>query len=173
MFNINDTILYGTEGICKITEITSKKFGNKSMEYYVLKPMYNNSNSTVYVPTSNSKLIDKMRPISSPEEINTIINNISNEDCIWISDENTRKNKYTEIISKGNQKILMILIKTLYLHQEDQKAIGKTLHMSDKNFLKVAEKLLYDEFAHVLNIKPEQVLPFIMESIETKSSIPN
>ena len=32
--------------------------------------------------------------------------------------------------------------------------------------MKDAEKLLYDEFAHVLSISPEQVLPFIMEQVE-------
>ena len=37
--------------------------------------------------------------------------------------------------------------------------------MADERFLKDAEKMLYDEFALVLNIREEEVLPFIMEQI--------
>lgn len=44
--------------------------------------------------------------------------------------------------------------------------LKKRLHISDESFLKDAEKLLYEEFAHVLNITKDQVLPFIMRQIE-------
>ena len=33
--------------------------------------------------------------------------------------------------------------------------------------MKTAEKLIYDEFAFVLNIKPDDVLPYIMEQIKS------
>jgi CarD family transcriptional regulator len=53
------------------------------------------------------------------------------------------------------------------LHQQELKEKGKKLRVSDERFLKDAEKVLYDEFAHVLDIKREEVLPFIFEQIET------
>lgn len=37
--------------------------------------------------------------------------------------------------------------------------------MSDEHFFKEAERILYEEFALVLKIRPEQVLPFILEQI--------
>lgn len=45
--------------------------------------------------------------------------------------------------------------------------------MSDERFLKEAEKMLYDEFALVLNIREDEVLPFIMKQIdiEEKQSV--
>ena len=58
------------------------------------------------------------------------------------------------------------MIKALYRHQETRQAQGRKLHVSDERFLKEAERTLYDEFALVLNIEQDQVLPFILEQIE-------
>ena len=55
MFKVDDTILYGTEGVCKVKEITSKKFGDYVNDYYVLEPVYAR-NSILYVPIKNKKL---------------------------------------------------------------------------------------------------------------------
>ena len=45
MININDTILYGSEGVCTVVDIVERDFGGKAMQYYVLKPVYNNSST--------------------------------------------------------------------------------------------------------------------------------
>ena len=45
--------------------------------------------------------------------------------------------------------------------------MGRKVHVCDERFLKEAEKILYDEFAHVLDIEPEQVLPYIFDQIES------
>ena len=42
------------------------------------------------------------------------------------------------------------------------------MHAADENFLKEAESVLYEEFAYVLNIRREEVLPFIQHEIEKK-----
>ena len=39
------------------------------------------------------------------------------------------------------------------------------MHISDERFLKDAEKMLYDEIAHVLSILPEQVNAYISEKL--------
>ncbi len=50
MFKVNDKVVYGTHGVCKIAEITNKTVGKCTMNYYVLKPIYQ-ENQTLYVPT--------------------------------------------------------------------------------------------------------------------------
>ena len=72
MFKINDTVLYGTEGVCEIKDITQLNFGEGMMEYYVLQPIYKDS-LTIFVHTGNDHLISKMRLILSREEIEEII----------------------------------------------------------------------------------------------------
>ena len=58
------------------------------------------------------------------------------------------------------------LIKSVYLHGQKLKSTGKKLHVVDERFLKEAERLLYDEFAHVLKIERSQVIPFITQQVD-------
>ncbi len=164
-YNIDEIVVYGTTGVCRIDGITEKDFGNKKGNYYVLKPLYQNS-STVFVPVDNEKLVNKFRKVLSATDIYALIEAMKEETDVWIENETERKNAYREIISSGDRRELVRLIKTLYLHQQEQLKNGKKLHLSDERFMKEAEKLLYDEFAAVLNIKQEQVLPLIMERIQ-------
>ena len=39
-YQINDTILYGSQGVCKITGTVQKDFGGCVMDYYTLQPVY-------------------------------------------------------------------------------------------------------------------------------------
>lgn len=55
VYAVNDVVLYGGEGVCKIADIEKRNFHGKEVEYYVLKPLYGSS-STVYVPTQNTTL---------------------------------------------------------------------------------------------------------------------
>ena len=141
------------------------------MRYYVLKPVYN-SNSTVYVPVDNETLTAKMRRVLSAAEIYEIIRAIPSESSMWIEDENERKEKYREILQRGDRMELVRIIKALYHHQQAQRAKGKHLHTADEHFFKEAEKMLYDEFALVLQIRPDQVVPFILQQVELAEKQP-
>lgn len=61
MYRVNDTVVYGAQGVCRIADITKRDIGGMPMDYYVLKPVYDD-NSTLFVPISNDKLTAKMRP---------------------------------------------------------------------------------------------------------------
>ena len=138
------------------------------MEYYVLKPVYD-PNSTIFVPLHNAKLTDKMRYVLSAEEIYELIQEMPDENTIWIEEESKRREQYKKILASGDRKDLVCLIKTLYLQQQKLKENGKKLHMAEDRFMKDAEKMLYEEFAHVLTIERDQVLPFIMDQMEEEA----
>lgn len=165
MFQINDTVLYGAEGVFKIKDTTKMDFLGEQKDYFVLESL-SKGKSAVYVPMWNESLLAKMRRVLSKEEIYEIIKLMPDEELIWIDDENQRLAEYKEILLKGDHREIVKLIKTLFVHKEKQKAIGKNLHKVDEKFLKDAEKLLYEEFAYVLDIKPDQVVPFIQQQIE-------
>ena len=165
MFNKNDVVSYGTSGICKVTGITEKKFADFKMEYYVLKPMRQDT-STIYVPVHNERLTAKMRKILSADEVHDLIKSMPQEEEIWISDNVERKNAYRSIISSGSPKEIIRVIKTLHRVQIEKEANGKRLSTSDEYLLSDAERILQDEFALVLNIKPEQVDPFILKELD-------
>lgn len=167
MYKVNDTILYGNEGVCKIIEITSRTFKNQVMDYYVLKPVYS-ENATVYVPVHNQELLNKMKKILSAQEIIDLIHKMPESESVWIQNDNQRKEKYREILRSGDREELMKIVRTLYLHQQKLKESGKKFHATDDKILKEAEKILYDEFAYVLNIHQDEVVPFICQEIEVK-----
>lgn len=164
LLKINDIVLYGAEGVCKIKDITRENFGEGIMEYYVLQPIYKDS-LTIFVHTGNDHLISKMRRVLSREEIEKIILTMPEEELLSIEDESAREIKYQEIINSGDRRAVVKLIKTIYLRQKNRKEQKKKPYAIDERFLKEAEKLLYDEFALVLNVKPNQVLPLIIKQI--------
>lgn len=169
MFEKNDTVLYKNYGVCNIDDITEKKFGKEIKKYYILTPLYDDK-ATLFIPADNNDLMSKMHCIISKDEILDIIKNIPEEDSIWIENEPKRKEKYTDILKTGNRKKIAALIKTLYEKKEEMKEKGKKLHAADEHFFKEAEKILYEEFAHVLDITPEQVTGFIENQISVKES---
>ena len=56
---------------------------------------------------------------------------------------------------------------SFYIDQQKLKLkeAGKKLHTSDEQFFREAEKVIYDEFALVLNLRYDEVLPFIVKEI--------
>lgn len=165
MFKVNDTIMYGTQGICKITEITEKEFMGAKKEYYVLKPVSDPA-ATLFAPVNNQKIEAKMRRILSEEEIYELIETMPYEEANWIDNENERKEKYKQIIASGDRTELIRMIKALYLHKQKREEDGKHLYLSDERFFKEAERILYDEFQYVLNVKREELMSFIFQKIE-------
>ena len=165
MFQVNDTVLYGSQSVCIITDITEQKIGKEKIRYYALKPVFDHK-STIYVPCSNQKLVEKMRRILSSSEIYELIDSLQNETLPWIEDDAERKEKYSEIIYSGDRKKLALLIRTMYLHKESQKASGRKFHAIDEHLLDLAQKVLHEEFAYVLNIAPKDVPLFILKQLE-------
>ena len=164
-YQVNDTVFYNQHGVCRVADITDKEMGKVRVKYYVLKPVYDEA-STFFVPTENPNLSACMRPVLSEEKIVSLIQGAPEEEPLWIHDEAQRKERCKEILAKGDQSELLRLIKALYAHQQEQYKKGKKLHMADERFMKEAEKMLYEEFAFVLQIDRDEVLPFIVEHIE-------
>lgn len=166
---VNDTVMYGAEGVCRFAGVLEKEVRGSCNQYYVLRPVYNEY-STIFVPVNNERLTSKMRRVLSADEIYALIKTMPDENTIWIEDETVRKEQYKKILSGGERTQLVRLIKTLHQRQQAQKEKGRKMHAVDERFMRDAEKMLYDEFAHVLNISHEQVLPLILEQIRVEET---
>ena len=162
MFCIGQTVLYGTNGVCKIKDITMKSVGKLKMEYYVLKPLGADA-STLFVPTANEALVKKIRPVLSEDEIRRIL--CDGQDCEdWNDNKIERSEHFKEIIASGDSAELVRLIRLLRLHAQQQVAKGKRLHISDERFLKEAEKMVCGEFSMVLNVSRDDVIEMILHN---------
>ena len=92
------------------------------------------------------------------------------EQAIWIEDER-REKLDIRILEHGERFELVGMIKALYQHQKDQEKRGRHLHVADERIFKTAEKILYDEFALVLEIEPQQVLPLYCNKLKLEKKM--
>lgn len=166
MFQVNDVIIYGTQGVCKITGTEEKTVSGKKKTYFVLKPV-SDKGSTIFAPTDNELVLKKMRRLLTKEEIHKLIDSMRSENAVWVANENERKELYRNILAKGDHLELIKMIKAIYAHKKEREAEGKRLHMSDERFFKDAELILYNEFQYVLDLGgKDDLMSYIFARIE-------
>ena len=167
MYKVNDTVLYNTHGVCKIVGISEKDFGGNHTACYALNPVYRDK-SMVFIPVNSSNALSKMHRVLSSDQIYSLIKTIPDENAVWIQDKDQRKEYYEKVLLGENREELIVLIKTLHIYHQSLLDQGKKMHAVDRYFMKEAEKKLHEEFAYVLNIRPDEVIPFITEQINVE-----
>ena len=159
MYSIGEIVLYGSNGVCEITEITTKKIGKDYIEYYDLKTVCSDT-STQFVPARGGGRGSRMRAVLSSDEIKDILSQKTDNE-IWIDNKAERCEKIKEIISGGDCMKLVELIRRMHFHSKLQLKKGRRLHITDERFLKEAEKMVCDEVSVVLHIDRNDVLPLV------------
>ena len=166
MFQVNDVIIYGVQGVCKITGTEEKMLSGKKKTYFVLKPV-SDQGATIFAPTDNELVLKKMRRLLTKDEIHKLIDSMQSEKAVWVANENERKELYKSVLAKGDHLELIQMIKAIYAHKKEREAEGKRLHMSDERFFKDAEQILYNEFQYVLDLdSKEDLMTYIFRRLE-------
>lgn len=163
----NDYVKYGTQGICKIDDIRWMKFdaGSNGRNYYVLRPVYQET-ASVFVPADNRKLVARMRPVLSSEEIDRVILSVREEKMPWISDRKQRAARFQEIFSRGDERELLLLAGCLYAKSRE-----KALSSGDAQALKRAEEILGQEFSFSLHIGTQEIGAYIREKLGLNKAV--
>lgn len=170
MFQVNDVIIYGAQGVCKITGIEEKSVSGAKRTYFILKPVGDQS-STIFAPTDNAYVLKKMRRLLTKDEIHKLIDTMPEENAVWVENENERKELYKNILAKGDHQALIKMIKAIYVHKKEREAEGKRLHMSDERFFKDAEQILYNEFQYVLDLGgKDDLMTYIFRRLEKQDT---
>lgn len=168
MLTVGQTVVYGTQGVCTVKEISMLKLGKTKGEYYALSPI-DDPGSTVYVPTANEKLISKLRPVLTGEEADALITEAVREPLEWIESDAERKSACDDIVKNGDRKQLMRLVGMLYRRRELLKDQKKHFHNVDAQYLKTAERMLHGELAYALGIAVDDVADYIRSFSEVSS----
>ncbi|MDD4850100.1 MAG: CarD family transcriptional regulator [Gemmiger sp.] len=168
MFQVGDTVTYGTSGACRITAMENKRLGDRTLDCLILKPIYDSS-LTISVPTSNELLMGKMHAVISRAEALELIHQMRQEPADYETDMNARKLYYNDTLRNGNHRQLVQMIKSIYQFKQARMANGKRLSSFDENAMREAENMLYTEFALALDIKPGEVVPFIRQQVEPQA----
>ena len=165
MLQVNDVVVYGPQGVCEITGIEEQKVGGVLKTFFVLKPK-NDRGATCYVPTWNEKAWGKMRRVMTKKEVDALIDSMPNRKPVWIENENQRKETCRQILAGADHAAIIAMAQALFAHKTEREAEGKRLHISDEQFLKNAEQILYNEWQYVLNVDKPGLMAYILERIE-------
>lgn len=165
---VNEYVSYRHSGIFKISEICDRELvGNGKKSYYVLQSVYD-KNSKIYVPTDVKDLSDSMKHILTVDEINSIIARTEEISTEWIDDNSERANRFSEILNRGDRAEILWLVKMLSLHKGELSEQKKKFYSCDEKILNIAEKMITEEFAFVLGIKKDDVIPYIITQCENQ-----
>ena len=166
-FDIGEYVSYGINGMCNIEDIRPMQLSQsvEKMMYYILRPE-SNPKSTIFVPVNNQKLVSKMRELMTKDEINAMLVRMKDRTLEWEKDVRFRTESFHEILSNGVNQDLILMIRCLHRKRQELVQLGKKLPVRDSNTLKTAERLVEEEFAHVLHIKCEEVSDYIRDVLD-------
>lgn len=168
MFNVGDFIIYGSNGVCKITHvgpIEDKRIPSASKDrlYYTMVPCYIRD-SEICTPVDNERVV--MRKVMSKGEAEEFIDSISDIEELEISEEKKREIEYRQAVLSCEPVILVGLIKTIHTRMEDRIAEGKKVTSSDSKYYHIAEESLCGELAISLDMEKDDVKDFVMKKVE-------
>lgn len=156
MFKTGDFVVY-RRNVCQITDIMKEHIGTR--DYYKLVPI-DDATLNIDVPVDNKFI----RPIISKEEAINFIAKIPDINPIDM-DNKYIESDYKELINSGSHEDLIRIIKTTYLRNDARIIKGKKTTEKDDNYFKMAEKLLYNEFAIALNLSFDETKKYIYDEV--------
>lgn len=165
MYKIGEYIIYGNDGVCKVEDVGVLNISgiNKKRIYYTLKPLY--ENGKIFTPIDTSVF---MRSLINYEEVQQLIESIPYIKDKKCNEKNSRLLQiyYKNLLQTHECSDLLTLIAGIYEKKDKAMKNGKKLGQIDNRFMKVAERLINDEFSVVLRIPREEVADYIKEKIQ-------
>jgi CarD family transcriptional regulator len=170
MYNIGDLIVYGSTGVCRITDITSRDVprADENQLYYVLEPIYQDR-CIIYTPT-NAKVF--MRLVISKEEAENLIDMIPS---IQVKTYHIRaigelEEHYKKALKTYEPADLIELTMSIYAKRQEVVEQKRKLGSIDERFMKQAEELLFGELAVALDIPRDSVHDYIERRMNAEHS---
>ena len=135
--NVGQKVAYPNQGVCLIENIEKKKFGKKSMDFYSLRVL--DDNSKILVPTANAETVG-IRPIITTRQYKTLINKLAADFGEVSSDWKTRSREFNDILQSGDVfEAVDVLKKLTFLSHE------KKLSFREQSLLEKAKYLIVSE----------------------------
>ena len=165
MFSVNEYVIYGSEGVCKVESIGHPDIAglDRNKEYYTLSPVYHPGK--IYTPTDSTILMRRVITKNQAEELIGGIKDVSHELDVP-KDAKLANIFYRDMVRSYECPNLIRVIKHVFHIQRECAAEKKNVPAVDMKFFKMAEDMLYNEFAFVLEIDPKDVKGYIAECCE-------
>lgn len=164
MFKVDELVMYGGTGVCKVIEIGRPDFSDDDRLYYFLEPVY--QSGMIYAPVDSERVV--MRPLISSEEAKHLLDSID-EIHTEIYKTNSMQQllaHYQKIIDTYRCEDLLSLTKSIYAKRIEALKNNKKLGQIDKRFMKKAEDLLYGEVATALHVDKSDVEEYVHTKLD-------
>lgn len=157
-FQIDQKVVYPSQGVGKITEITEKKFKDQMITYYVIYLAV--SDMVVMVPVDK---VDELgiRAIVSAEEAQKAIDMMAEEVEPVTSDWKLRYQMNLDLLKKGSVLDIATIVRCLY-----HRSKVKELPILERKLYDSAKKLLEDEISFALDMNPKDVEAILLAKLE-------
>ena len=162
MFKIGDYVVYGTNGVCHITDICASPFDKRDgRTFYVLRPVSGSAASLIYTPVDNERV--PMRRLMTAQQIHDLILAMPTIALLQVPMEKQRREIYRATVNALEPSGYVSVMKTVQRRQEELTAAHKHFPVSDMEYGRLAKHLLYSECAHVLGIEEDGVEAYIAQ----------
>lgn len=167
MFEKGEFVIYGSRGVCEITDISTIDINgmNKEKLYYFLRPVHD-KDGKIFIPVDSDKI--QMRRILTREEAEKLVESIPEIGNLWISDEKQREYCYRQAVNGCDCREWVRILKTLWNRNRERQARGKKETAMDKKYFRIAEDNLYTELAVSLGLEQSQVKQYIAARMENR-----
>lgn len=156
MYEVGTLVLYDKRGVYKVDSVGVPPVRGAAGDYYKLCAVFSSSNEIIYTPVDEAS---SMRPlISSGEAVNYL------ELFAQLEPNTFRSSKpmdltahYRSLLASRKVEDCLLLIKEIYVKQREMARQKKRPGQVDTQYLKLAEKLICEEFAVALNTTPDSI----------------
>lgn len=171
MFGIDEIVVYGSTGVCRIVDIGTPQFHgvDKSQSYYTLKPVF--GDGVIYCPVENNRVF--IRTVITREQAEKLVDTIPSIHAQAYHNRSTQllTEHYNEVISTHECADLIELIMSIYSKKQALAGQKRRLGQVDERFMKRAQNLLYGELAVALGIEKDEVEQYIASRMEKLEEI--
>ena len=98
MFQKGELIIYGSKGVCEVTDISTITISGADRDklYYILRPVHD-KDGRIFTPVDGQKTV--MRRILNREEAMELIESIPSVGHLWVADERLREMNYKQAVN--------------------------------------------------------------------------
>lgn len=169
MYGIGTLVLYNKRGVYKIDSVGTPPVRGTTGDYYKLCAVFSSSNEIIYTPVDGAS---SMRPLISSSEAADYLELFSQmEPHVFRSGKPMELTaRYQSMLASHKVEDCLLLIKEIYVRQEEMVRQKKRLGQVDIRYLKLAEKLICEEFAAALNTTPDLIRERLYAGAECKAT---
>lgn len=168
MYSIGQYVVCKNKGVCVVEDITTLSMPgvDKTKEYYILKPHYENA-STVYVPVESKEA--SLRPVLTEEDAQELIASLPELEPIALHNEKMVEQAYKACMKVGEALEWAKLLKTICERNKMRMEAGRKETAIDARYYKLAQDNLYGELAVALGMEKNAVGDYIAGKLEIVS----